>query len=78
MKVEKVTGHKVTQVINTDGGELLMSFVKACLRGKKSDLYNGNSSDAAQLQAELESIVNKIGEECYNKGYNAGMMDRGL
>lgn len=75
MKVKEVNKHVITEVINTDGGQLLVDFITACLDGKKDDLYKGNSSDTAQLNTELESIVNKIGEECFNAGYTRAIKD---
>jgi hypothetical protein len=72
MKVLKINSHLVTEVINTDGGSELMSFVKDCLDGKNDDLYKGNSSDTAHLQNQLELIVNKIGQYCFDLGYSEG------
>lgn len=76
MKVQTVAKHKLTEVINTDPGERLTSFVRACLDGKKDDLYRGNQTDVAHLQNELESIVNEIGELCYDKGYQKGIAEK--
>ncbi len=76
MKVETVAKHKLTQVVDTDAGKRLMAFVTDCLEGRKDELYRGNNTDGAHLQAEFENIVNALGEHCYDEGYKKGLAER--